>query len=831
MGLMTYAIRKRQAGQEVVKKLTLMLNACKYTKEPYISRQYLNVSGFAGPFSDSYTGSVPSTIITPSSDYVTTWSSVSDLYALSLATGEIIKISISTALSFNVIARGQFGTASEEINGGDEFTIMHEGRANGSCYGYSQTCSSGDSYDSEYHGGLVFNNISYSSAELKPGEAISSRSRLSFKIYDFIHNDYDTVFWSELRTSAGTFFGKMIARHPYFNNRKIKYSVGLRDSGSLDEPDWEERYLLIDSINLDRNTFSGTALDPLILTEGKKSKMPLASPAQLVAVITSGSTLVQFGNAPADYFGTSGNIIVRIDSELIEVTATGGIAMNIVTRGYGNSTIKDHSINATVQNCIRFQDEHVIDCITYALETWTSTPAEYIDDYSDVIALNPSAIIKDYIISSPRDVVDFINSCILIGNLDFYFDDVAQKIVINYIYEFNASAITLGEFGEIKKETAKRDFNSKEQYTRFNLSWAPFDLTKETDDKNYQISLTAVSSDLESPSKLGEVNEKKSMMLPMLTADSDDYLLGADIVNRFTFNNLPDIFECELDAESIGETQGSALGLGTIVNVESQANQNKAGIPEPRLYKILRISGDPFESYKVKMKHIGLQDPDDFDYVIEDDTYINYVLTDNFNPVSPGEYTIYIKTGAIFGSYSTSLPAFKTGTPSSGVTFRFVARWQILAMGGAGGNGGTSTTPASNGSDGGVAFEANCDVEIDNSVGLIWAGGGGGGGTPYIPPVSFNPPSATFGGGGGQGFGSSIGGLNTNGTSSTTRAQNGGQAGPGTQPGNDGGEWGLDGDTNGGGLGGLSGIAIKSNGFNVTITAGDNELSIRGRRT
>lgn len=843
---MSYAIRKKQAGQEVVKKLTFYLNKCKFSAPPYTTTSFFQT--FEAKTS-SYTGVV---IGSTTASTVSVWNPIGELYAKNLITGEIIKISITTAGQFNVIARAQFGSPVAAMGHSQTFEIYHKGRADSSCFGYSQTCSSPDSYSanefkelvfssaplsagSVYHGGLLFRDVNYTSAEIKPGEAISSRSKLSFKILDQIHNGYDLVYWPEQQSTRGTLFGKLLATNPYFNGRKIKYSVGLRDGGTLSEPEWEDRIFLIDSVNLSDENFTGSALDPLILTEDKKAKMPLVSPAQLTVAITSGSVTVQFGNAPGNYFGSSGNIIVRIDSELIEVAANGSTSMTIITRGFGHSEIKDHAINATVQNCIRFVNEHVVNCITYALTTWTSIPASYIDNYSSVISLIPTVIITDYVLSSPQSVVDFINMCIFLGNLSFYFDDITQKIVIKYISQFDVSSIYLSDENAIRKESGKRDFNSKEQYTRFNLSWAPFDLTKETDSKNYQISITAINASMEGPSKLGQVNERKAMLLPMLTASSADYLIGADAVNRIVSaaNEIPDIFECELDAESVGINGSSVLELGSILNVESKSIQTKSGSTMPRLYQILKISGDPFENFKIKMKHFQLGDPEDYSFVIDVGTYINYVLTANYNPVTPGQYIVYINAGAIFGSYDTAIAAFDTGTPAAGVTFKFIAKWQILGMGGKGGNAGIPSSPAGGqGEDGGVAFEAHCDCEIDNGAGLIWAGGAGGGGLDYIPYISTpNGPTffPRFGGGGGQGFGTALGGFNTTADAYSDRAPSGNQSTEGQGSGAHGGGWGEDGQP-GDAIDAFRGYAIKSNGFNVTITAGDNDLSIKGER-
>jgi hypothetical protein len=844
---MTFAERKFRIGQEVVKKLTFKLNACKYTLAPYTTYAYFQSDENK---SSSYTGVLLCASVT--SDYVSTWSGSAVLYARSVGFGEIIKIEIDTVGQVSILERSLFNSGTFTISALGVFEILHEGFVDGSCYGYSQTCSSDDSYSADaikevvfctsrlpsgsiYHAGLEFKSLNYQSAEIHPGESIGSRSRLNFTILDQSHNDYDLVPYEERRTTAGTMFGKLMARHPYFNGRKIIYSVGLRDAGTLDEPEWEDHHLIIDTINLSNGKFTGTALDPLILTEGKKAKIPTVSPAQLTVAVNSGSTNIQFGNAPADYFGTSGNVIVRIDSECFEVTANGTTTMPIVTNGFGNSQIKDHSVNATVQDCIRFVDQHVIDVIVYALENYTETPSECIGDYSATKALIPDKVISDYVLNAPMDVVDLINKCIFIGNLIFYFDDVSQQIVIKYISEIELSPIYINEADHIFKDSVDKDLNLKDQFTRFTLSWAPFDITKSTEEKNFQNVLTAVNLDMESPNAIGEVNERKGMLLPLLNSSSDDYLLGASAADRVISAaiEIPEIFTCELDAESIGETQDSVLELGSIVSIQSSENQNKQGIGEAKLYQVLKISGDPFAKYKVKFKRYQALGPEDYDYIIEAGTHINYVLTDNYDPASPGEYIVFVESGAIFGSYDTSVAAFDTGSPNTGVTFRFIARWQILGMGGNGADCGIFVTPDP-GLDGGLAFEAQCDCIIDNGSGLIWAGGGGGGAdaTTGYTMGYFSPAS---GGGGGQGYGKSDGGEYTIGSMGAPPVvdgweDDGSQSSAGLS-GNFGGAWGENGANGESSNGGLAGIAIKSNGFNVTITSGNNDLSIRGRRT
>lgn len=862
---MSYTLAKRKAGQEIVKALVFYCDKCRYTTHPFTTYRQFYIS--ASSMDINFTGQLACPTV--DSAWISTWAGVNAYTRISISTGEIIKIAFTTVGQIDIVARRQFGTPAGVIPISTNDAV-HSGELDGTCAGYSQTCSDQSSYEEGlnktlmfssaplangaiYHAGLDFKGVSYDSAEIKPGDSIGSRSRLSFTINDQRHNGYDVAFYKHMQTENGTLFGKLLAAHPHFNGRKILYLCGLRDAGSLVTPQWDYKWLIIDDVNLSDGKFTGTALDPLILTESKKAKMPLASPAQLTVPITNVSTTLTFGNAPAGYFGSSGNIIVRIGSEQIEVTANGTATMPIVTRAFGNTEKKDAAINATVQNCLRFVDEHVVDCITYALQTWTNLPATALGDYSSVKSQIPTAIISDYVLSAPMDVFEFVNYCIKIGNLVVYFDDgIAQKLVIKYVDEFKLSPIFIDESNHIILGSAKRIANAKEHYTRFNLSWAPYDLTKDTDAKNYATSLTAINADLEGPRKYNEPNEKKALLLPMLNGSPADYLLGSGIVSRVVNTTQPpEIFECNLDAEQVGETLEGNLELGSIVNLSHSDNQNIVGSTEKRLYQVTKISGDPFESFKVKFRRYQLNEPTDYDVVVEAGTYINFVLTDfmaanSIAPFTAGEHVIYLRAGSVFGSNVTSLFAFDTGNHAVGVTLKIIVFGSILGAGGDGGDFGWDTyapQAPTNGENGGGAFVARCPCVIDCGAGLIWAGGAGGNaGMSHwvgIDTIAFN---GAHGGNAGQGFGVSVGGYFTTGTQygplpppANARGGNGSQLSQGTHPYcSTGGAWGEDGGTLGdevASIAGIAGEAIKSNGYTVTIIAGNNALSIRGRRT
>ena len=197
------------------------------------------------------------------------------------------------------------------------------------------------------------------------------------------------------------------------------------------------------------------------------------------------------------------------------------------------------------------------------------------------------------------------------------------------------------------------------------------------------------------------------------------------------------------------------------------------------------------------------------------------------------------------------------GVQLSGVTFDIIHRGSILSAAGAGANGpdgfivGFDDMPiiaqgfdGLDGFDGGVAMELTVQCTIDTSQGVIYAGGGGApstrtnGGNTYNGYDEFNHGDAGNGGSGGQGYATSSGGsggvFQVDGAGVVDTGEqgvDGNRSSAGTLSSISGGAWGEDSSEESyTGAKGLSGVAIKSNGNSVTIT-GDNNLTIKGRRS
>lgn len=859
---MSFDSRKTQTGQEIVEVIKIYADGCKYATPTMLAARFVTLDA-ATSIPASGTGTVL-TIATGDASlfYV-------DSYLL-LPGGEVVGVSVDTGTQLTITSRAQFGTTAEAGSGALVCKLMHEGEADGTCFGYPQSCSSFDSWDGVttrviqfatapleagqiYTNGLRKGSIRREGPEVHSGRDIGTRARLTFSIDDEVDELDQLNPYRDRIVTTGTKLGKMLARHPYFTSRKVEFLEGLRDAGQFEAPEYQTRGYIIDKLDLSRGQLSCAALDPLILSENKKAKMPPPSEGKLNVVIDNATTSFTYVNAEDYHYGDDAEtVFVRIDSEVIKCTVTGVKTLTVVARGY-RSASKDHSPGATIQICEVFENIHVVDAITRILRTRTTTPLDFIDDYSAVKALIPSKVISEAIIPKSISSVDALNQLIQIGELVFYFDEITQKIVIQYYPELDIQPVSLNDSDHFKKETIDLKRNEQEQYTRFTYSWAPYDVTKDSDEY-FEVVHTVINGTLEGGRYMSAPNEMKSEKTLFLTNSTDDSLLGVSYVSRVIERNaeLPMILTVGLDAETIGATQNGDVSPGKILSIATRGRQGTTGEQKSDLYQIERITGTLASGYKLKARKYNSIAPSVVDFLI-DENKTNYDLSTEFAPATAGQYVVYISPEIVIGSTSTAIPAFTTGAQAAGVTFKIILRGQVLGQGGVGGAAGNASiqSPASfsyrgvsgsAGLAGGDAFNATVDCDIDCGSGVIWSGGGGQGGGSSSGQFEninyFSLAAPGDGGGGGQGFAVSKGGVRGSVADVTEfLVTEYGQSGDsGNQASFSGGGWGKAGPAStrnwlyepGRAAGGAAGIAIKTNGNSVSIIAGNNPTNIKG---
>ena len=849
---MTYNSLKTQAGQSTATIARIKLDQCRHTTEQSVIDGATNApSGIFPGFTGNFTISGGNALAFANSNPYVLWDN------------EIIKVTVLSNVQLDITERGALGTTDADHQGKD-IKIMHSGEADSSCFGFPDGCSSSDSYSATdkisfdfpntqletnriYYNG--FDTWTHKPSIIDPGQSMGKRSGGTLTLKDGRDTDV-YVPYPNRRSLQGTLFNKWLARHPNFSGRPIEILTGF-DPLNFDESNFITRKYIIDTHSLNNGLMNFTYKDPLILTEDKKAKAPLASLGTLSVIIDNPSATITYTNAPAFEYGPiTSTVFVRVDSEVIECTVLSDFVLTIVTRAYGGTNKADHSINSTLQSCLVYTNKNVVEIIVDLMTNYTDIDSDFLDDYSGIIA-NTSTINLTAVISKPEAVSVLINELIKNGDLVMFYSETEHLIKIKSVIGESSGSISINEDDHISGGSISVDENIKNQFTRYTVGWAVNDVTKLKDDEYFSILYQSINLTQEQPDKKGEVNQKETFYNRWLTDSNDDVIIGSSIAQRLIdrTDRTPEIFTIELDVESVFDTQGSTLDLGTIFNLSTSRRVNTDGSNKAGNYQVLSMKDLTNNKYQVKSRLF--QDPIEgvtVDFTISTNKE-NYDLSTEFSPVA-GNYIVLIDTGVEIGSTNTAVDAFTTGSQAAGVTFDFIVRGSILGMGGAGGNGGILLAPNPSDEDGGFsqigsggfvggnAFNATVNCTINTGSGAIWAGGGGAAGEESfcttVAPSTINP-NARNGGSGGQGYGISFGGdagkvsVDGSGLVDTgLTGGNGNKSSRGSQGSSFGGVWGGSGTDESGVLAGAGGNAIVSNGNSVTITNGNNNINIKG---
>ena len=235
-------------------------------------------------------------------------------------------------------------------------------------------------------------------AVLTPGKGLGVRATCSVSISDHPWTDIGIDPYYDTRTydpdTQGTFWGKLLSRNPFYENRKITVKTGfLADDGTYDSTNFISRLYFIDSIaGPDKNgkvTIKGK--DVLRFTDKSKAQLPTQSDATITNDILAADASILI-NDPSDdvidYYNLSpSQPYIRIDDEVMQITGYTGsnpdysLTVNRATLPSfypGPMTAEDHDEGATVQHCYLFEEERIDDVVEYLLKTVAGIDSAYI---------------------------------------------------------------------------------------------------------------------------------------------------------------------------------------------------------------------------------------------------------------------------------------------------------------------------------------------------------------------------------------------------------------------------------------------------------------------
>lgn len=271
--------------------------------------------------------------------------------------------------------------------------------------------------------------------------ALGKRARVTTSFQDFAYQDTLTDKYQSERVSGaaqlsgvgynpmerGTFFGKLIARQPYYVGKPLRVLRGY--VGDLLASMETAHYVISEWAGPDAGgNISITSKDILDLADNAKAKGPGASSGKLSAPITisdTAATLVPVGIGDLEY-PASGRVC--IGREVATFTRAGDV-LTLTARGVDGSTASAHAINDVAQLCLRYEGQRLCDVI-YDLLTvragistgFVDLPAWQLEEDSWLSGLRITATI-----TKPTGVASLVGEICQLGVM-VWWDETAQEI-------------------------------------------------------------------------------------------------------------------------------------------------------------------------------------------------------------------------------------------------------------------------------------------------------------------------------------------------------------------------------------------------------------------
>lgn len=536
----------------------------------------------------------------------------------------------------------------------------------------------------------------------------------------------------------GTYWGKFLARHPYYPSFPFRVREG-EVGQALD--DMRVRHYVLDRITGPQDgEVTLTAKDIFSKIESRKAVAPRPSLGELSANLTGspstfsvnpsgiGSLSPAEGGYSVITGGTQG--YVAIGDEIIKVTRSGD-TFTVVERGALNTKQDDHDDEDLVQLVLEYSAERVEDLLYDLLTGYSFIGASAINLPEWVAA---AAEIEDLFttrIARPTPVEDLVGELMQQAGVTLV-PEVTTGMI--RLVPLRAAAIspTVTDAAYIREGSLR---HNREESLRVSEVWVYYGLKNPCqdidDERNYHSRL--VVSDPDAGENYGSEEKRlvKSRWIPQF---------GRDLASRVGHRILAMYVNPPIRASfKIAAHRGDEFALARYFYLDVPELQDVLG--DPGLVAMAAISIARGENeWSIEGQSVAFSsDPvtgDGNTRTIHIENSINNLNLRTVHdtlfaaPTGSEVITFIIDPDVVVGSTSTSAPALRTGSwPAMTTAPTIINLGRVQGRGGDAGSGGSSVGgDGGAGVRGGDAFLAEVPFSVDNANGQIWSGGGGGGG-------------------------------------------------------------------------------------------------------
>jgi hypothetical protein len=649
--------------------------------------------------------------------------------------------------------------------------------------------------------------------------------------------------------TSGSFWGKWLARNPYYTsyNARVRWGVVGDDADDMDT----YNYVLNRVEGPNEGVVSVTAKDLFSLIEAKKAVAPTANSGYLSANIAIGAlaaTLAPAGIGNSEYPASG---YLRIGDEIVSFTRAADVLT--IVRAQLGTTAAAHEQEDAVQLVLYYNAQLVKDILYDLLINYGGGITPGMIDLASTWAAASIKLNALYtgVIEEPTPIADLVGELAEIAGFTLWPDVRTSKLILTAL-RASSSGITVNDDAWLVDKSFSLRQLTERRVSQLWVYYGRKDPTKAVDEKkNYRSCYIGIDLNAESTQQYGlpAIREVFGRWIPQFgrnqAQDTSDRLLTM-------FRDPP----WEAKGKLHGSRSGS-LSLAAPFDLQALELQEPTGQPATvqHMCTSLGITDDEIQirSQSVVFPNVEASTSEITIYIDSNARNVNLrsVYNSLYATISATVVVNFVVSpGVLIGSATPSSPSMLSGGWPAAATVRLVNYGRIQGAGGLPGAGGdyVSALNGYNGGVGGTALKVTRALSVNNQ-GYIWSGGGGGGGgaaTANDADVDGHVDDTGGGGGGGGGAGDVVapgaaGGATdfpgSSGSISTLDAPGDGGLGGGNScragDGGDGGlpgEDGKDGDAplvpgNAGtgvpGLGASKGNYVEGNAFVTWVTIGD----------
>jgi len=447
----------------------------------------------------------------------------------------------------------------------------------------------------------IQSEIAKSSTSITSGKGLGKRAIARVKIADFPHHDRGIDKYAKHRPYApneqGTFWGKFIARNPYYEGRTCRIYYGyLGDSFNWDDFETQE-YDITDIYGPDKGTIDIVAKDILVRTYDRKAKYPAASTGKLSADIlidATSATLIPSGIGNDEYPASG---YVSMGKEMLGFTRSGDVLT--LTHNEWGTEAKAHKLNDLVQVCASWDGTTLVtDVLNELLITGASLPASYIPTAEWDIEAGlwlQNAYVKG-ILMKPESIEKVIAELAESFMFDMWWSAVSQTIKLKALAP-EASTDTVNTFTEgsnIIQGSLKIKRKSAERFTEVRVYFDKLDYSDKNEPENFQQGQIAADIGRSGSDQYGSNTIKEIFSRWFNNAGNALQLSGRTLAR---FSDTPEYITFELDQKDHGQVELAERSI-----IDSYQFQGLKGANSLKTFQITEINEGRGPGHKFKVK-------------------------------------------------------------------------------------------------------------------------------------------------------------------------------------------------------------------------------------